>query len=141
MLAAALNLQQFLRTQHCAFSKYPEFRGQLPVFRESRGGTCLATAKVAATNRNQVTLKIERAVDGKRVLLRLSGRLRTEHLAVLKSLIEDGTRMVTLDLDEITQVDVDAVNFLRKCRTEGIELRHCSPYICEWMNREQQREE
>lgn len=88
-----------------------------------------------------MTLKIERAVDGKRVLLRLIGRLRSEHLAELKSLIEDGTPLVTLDLDEITQVDVDAVNFLRKRRTEGIELRNCSPYICEWMDRERQREE
>ena len=88
-----------------------------------------------------MTLKIERAVDGKRVLLRLSGRLRSEHLAELRSVIEGGTASVTLDLDEITQVDVDAVNFLRECRTEGIELRNCSPYICEWMDREQQREE
>jgi hypothetical protein len=45
-----------------------------------------------------------------------------------------------LDLDEITQVDVDAINFLRKRQAEGIELRHCSPYICEWMDREQDRE-
>jgi hypothetical protein len=34
---------------------------------------------------------------------------------------------------------VDAINFLRKCQAAGIELRHCSPYICEWMNREQNR--
>ena len=87
-----------------------------------------------------VTLKIERAVDGKGVVLRLSGRLRSEHLAELKSLIEDSTPAIALDLDEITQVDVDAVNFLRKCQAEGIELRHCSPYICEWMDREQDRE-
>jgi hypothetical protein len=96
---------------------------------------------VAAINRNQVTLKIERALHGKRVLLRLSGRLRSEHLAELKSLIEDGTPLVTLDLDEITEVDVDAVNFLRKGQTEGIALRNCPPYICEWMDRERQREE
>jgi ABC-type transporter Mla MlaB component len=88
-----------------------------------------------------VTLKIEREIDGKRVILRLSGRLRSEHLAELKSAIERGTPSVTLDLDEVTQVDVDAVNFLRKCRTTGIELRNCPPYICEWMDREQQGEE
>lgn len=88
-----------------------------------------------------MTFKIERAFDGKRVLLRLSGRLRSEHLAELESLIEEGTPSVTLDLDEITEVDVDAVNFLRKRQTEGIELRNCPPYICEWMDRERQREE
>jgi hypothetical protein len=42
-----------------------------------------------------------------------------------------------LDLEEITQVDLDSINFLRKCQAEGIELRHCSPYIREWIHREQ----
>ena len=87
-----------------------------------------------------MTLKIEKAVDGKCVVLRLSGRLRSEHLAELKALIENSTQSVTLDLEEITQVDLDAVNFLRKCHVQGVELRHCSPYICEWMDREQDRE-
>jgi ABC-type transporter Mla MlaB component len=87
-----------------------------------------------------MTLRIERIPDGKYIALRLSGRLRSEHLAELKSLIADSSLAVVLDLDEITQVDVDAVNFLRKCQAEGIELRHCPPYICEWMYREQNRE-
>src|ERR1051326_3823461 len=89
---------------------------------------------------SNVTLKIERTVDGKCDVLRLSGRLRAEHLAELKSLIESSPSAIALDLDEITQVDLDAINFLRKCHVEGIELRHCSPYICEWMHREQDRE-
>ena len=96
---------------------------------------------MAVNNGNHVTLKIERAFGGNRVLLRLSGRLRSEHLAELKSLIEDGPPFVVLDLDEVTQVDVDAVNFLRMRQTEGIELRNCPPYVCEWMDRERQREE
>lgn len=87
-----------------------------------------------------MTLRIERILDGKRTTIRLIGRMCSEHLAELKSLIEDSTPAVVLDLDEITLVDVDAVNFLRKCQAEGIELRHCSPYICEWMDREQDRE-
>ena len=87
-----------------------------------------------------MTLRIERIFDGKHTTIRLIGRMCSEHLAQLKSLIEDSTSTVALDLDEITHVDVDAVNFLRKCQAEGIELRHCSPYICEWMDREQDRE-
>jgi anti-anti-sigma regulatory factor len=87
-----------------------------------------------------MTLKIERILDGKHTALRLIGRLCSEHLPELESLIEESSAAVVLDLDEITMVDVDAVNFLRKCRAEGIELRHCSPYICEWMDREQDRE-
>lgn len=87
-----------------------------------------------------MTLKIERTADGKCIVLRLNGRLRSEHLAEMKSLIASSGPAVVLDLDEITQVDLDAINFLRKCQAEGIELRHCSPYICEWMDREQDRE-
>jgi hypothetical protein len=87
-----------------------------------------------------MTLRIERVLDGKHTTIRLIGRMCSEHLVELKSLIEDSTPAVALDLDEITLVDVDAVNFLRKCEAEGIELRHCSPYICEWMDREQDRE-
>ena len=86
-----------------------------------------------------MTLRIERVLDGKHTTIRLIGRMCSEHLGELKSLIEDSTPAVALDLDEITLVDVDAVNFLRKCEAEGIELRHCSPYICEWMAREQDR--
>jgi hypothetical protein len=86
-----------------------------------------------------MTLRIERILDGKHTTIRLIGRMCSEHLGGLKSLIEDSTPAIALDLDEITLVDVDSVNFLRKCRAEGIELRHCPPYICEWMDREQDR--
>ena len=87
-----------------------------------------------------MTLRIERILDGKHATLRLIGRMCSEHLAELKSLIQDSSPAVVLDLDEITLVDVDAVNFLRACQAEGIKLRHCSPYIREWMDREQDRE-
>jgi hypothetical protein len=87
-----------------------------------------------------MTLMIERVLDGKQTTIRLFGRMGSEHLEALKSLIENSTPAVALDLEEITAVDVNAVNFLRKCQAAGIELRHCSPYICEWMDREQDRE-
>lgn len=86
-----------------------------------------------------MTLRIQRTADGKCVVLRLSGRLRTEHLAELTSLIAASGPAVVLDLDEIIQLDVDTINFMRKCRADGIELRNCPPYICEWMDREQDR--
>jgi hypothetical protein len=87
-----------------------------------------------------MTLMIERVLDGKQTTIRLFGRMGSEHLGALKSLIEDSTPVVALDLDETTHVDVDAVNFLRACQAAGIELRHCSPFIREWMDREQNRE-
>ena len=84
--------------------------------------------------------RIERVFDGKHIALRLIGHLSSEHLSELKALIEGSSSTVVLDLDETTLVDMNAVNFLRKCRAQGIELRHCSPYIREWMDREQDRE-
>ena len=87
-----------------------------------------------------MTLRIERVLEGNHTTLRLIGRMCSEHLAEMESVIEDSSAAVALDLNEITHVDVDAVNFLRKCQAEGIELRHCSPYVCEWMEREQDRE-
>ncbi len=85
-----------------------------------------------------MTLKIEKTVDGKCVVLRLSGRLRSENLGELKSLIAESGPTVVLDLDEVL-VDVESINFLVQCHAEGIELQHCPPYICEWIHREQDR--
>jgi len=48
----------------------------------------------------------------------------------------NGPRMV-LDLDEVTLVDVEVVRFLGGCEAKGIILLHCSPYIREWIAREQ----
>ena len=44
-----------------------------------------------------------------------------------------------LDLDEVTLVDVEVVRFLGGCEATGIALLHCSPYIREWIAREQHR--
>ena len=41
----------------------------------------------------------------------------------------------------VTLVDVAVVRFLIACEAEGIGLRHCAPYIREWMGREQGRGE
>ena len=87
-----------------------------------------------------MTLKIERIFDGKRTTLRLIGRISSEHVEELQTQIRNGDTDLALDLHEITLVDVEVVNFLRKCQAEGIELRRCSPYIREWMAREHDRE-
>ena len=83
---------------------------------------------------------IERVLDGTDTTIRLFGRMGLEHLGALKSLIENSAPVIALDLDEITHVDVDAINFLSKCQAAGIELRHCSPYIRQWMEREKDAE-
>jgi hypothetical protein len=47
--------------------------------------------------------------------------------------------MIALDLEEVTLVDIDIVQFLARCEAGGMELLHCSPYIREWISRENGR--
>ena len=53
--------------------------------------------------------------------------------------MEDNGPMTVLDLDEVTVVDVEVVRFLGDCEAAGIAVLHCSPYIREWIRREQDR--
>jgi anti-anti-sigma regulatory factor len=84
-------------------------------------------------------LRIEKeSVDGIAVL-RLIGRIRTEHLATLEKEIADAGARVRLDLDEIALVDLVAIQFLAHCESKGVELCNCSAYIREWVAREARR--
>jgi hypothetical protein len=85
-----------------------------------------------------MTLRIERDSDGPRTTIRLIGRMQAEHLDELKAQMKDGGPRVTLDLSELSLVDVDVVRFLGICQREGVELLHCPPYIREWIARERQ---
>ena len=89
----------------------------------------------------QMTLKIERYTDGRHSTLRLIGYLQAEYLEELQAQIEGHGSRIVLDLDEVTLVDVEMVRFLGVCEAAGIVLLHCSPYIREWIAREQHRAE
>lgn len=82
-----------------------------------------------------MVLKIDRSADGKYVVLRLSGRMQSEHVKQLEAELE-GLAGVVLDLEDVKLVDRDAVRFLGVCEANGTELRHCSPYIREWIAKE-----
>jgi anti-anti-sigma regulatory factor len=82
-----------------------------------------------------MVLKIDRSADGKCLILRLSGRMQSEHVEQLKTQME-GSQQVALDLQDVKLVDRDVVRFLGACEASGTELRHCSPYIREWILKE-----
>jgi anti-anti-sigma regulatory factor len=82
-------------------------------------------------------LKIEKVFDGRKTVIRLSGRLRAEHLDELKAQLAGNCQGIELDLEGVTLVDVEVVRFLSACEDGGVELLHCCPYIREWMLREQ----
>jgi len=82
-------------------------------------------------------VKLERSSDGERTSIRLIGCARLEHLDEIRSQMGSCGPQVTLDLEDVTVVDVDVVRFLGSCERQGTELLHCPPYIREWISREQ----
>jgi hypothetical protein len=87
----------------------------------------------------QMMLKIERDSDGRKTIIRLCGRLQSEHVNELKTQLTDEPSAMILDLEGVTLVDVEVVGFLNACEESGVELLHCCPFIREWMLREQDR--
>ena len=88
-----------------------------------------------------MTLKIEKVFAGPKTIIRLSGRLQAEHLDEFKTQIKGDHSPIALDLDGVILVDVEVVRFLNGCEENNVELLHCSPFIREWMLREQDRKE
>jgi hypothetical protein len=86
-----------------------------------------------------VTLKIEKKSAGQKTIIRLIGRIQSEHLDKMKTELELAEPPIAIDLDEVTLVNLDAIQFLSACEARGVELLHCWPYIREWMLREQDR--
>ena len=84
--------------------------------------------------------KIEKLAEGTTTVLRLVGRISTEHLDELRKLIADAEPNVKLDLSEVTLVDVDVIRFLGNQERRGVQLVNCSRYVREWIQREQPRE-
>ena len=75
------------------------------------------------------------------MVIRLIGRLQSGHIDELKTAIKGCRSRIALDLEGVTLVDVEVVRFLNACEDDDVELIHCSPYIREWMIREEDRNE
>ena len=82
-------------------------------------------------------LKITRAANGE-VVFSLSGRMDAENVGELETLLsaEASDHSIVLNLKDLRLVDQDVVSFLRRCETDGIQLRNCPAYIREWINGE-----
>jgi anti-anti-sigma regulatory factor len=84
-----------------------------------------------------MVLRIERVSRGQLTILRLSGRLQSEYVNELKAQIEASAQRIVLDLEGVKLVDHDSVCFLATCEADGVELSNCSPYVLDWISREQ----
>jgi hypothetical protein len=80
--------------------------------------------------------RIEKECDQCVTRLRLSGRIRSELIPSIRSEMDGQDTSKTLDLSEVTLVDLGVVRFLIKCEDEGIEIVQCPPYVREWMIQE-----
>ena len=86
-----------------------------------------------------MVLKIQRSDDGYVVRLLLSGRIELQHITELRRLIDEAERghhAVTLDLKEVRLVDREAVAFLGRCESSGINLENCPVYVRELLSRQ-----
>jgi anti-anti-sigma regulatory factor len=83
-----------------------------------------------------MTLKIEKYAVGNSTTIRLTGRMRAEHLEELEKQIRESGPAITLDLEEVTLVDVEIIRFLGTCEARGSTLLNCSPYIRDWIGKE-----
>jgi len=86
-----------------------------------------------------MVFRIEKVSDGPDTVLRLSGRINSEHVQELKTQIDESAHRIVLDLEQVRVVDLDAVHFLAVCEAKGIELRRCSPFVREWIMAERPR--
>ena len=107
-----------------------------PLFSITYGRQSNCTTSGARLQTRQM-LRIQREANGQ-IVFTISGQLNWDNLTELKKLIEESEtdRRIVLDLRELTLVDQDAVRFLRQCESEGIELKNCPPYVCEWIARQ-----
>jgi hypothetical protein len=79
-----------------------------------------------------MTLKIDRQAFEDRLVLRLIGNMRVEHIEEVRSELRRSARIV-LDIGELALVSVEGVRFLNACQDDGIVIANGSPYISDWM--------
>ena len=84
-------------------------------------------------------LKIETLSVGHQTILKVIGRLQSEHLSELASQIGIHGANAVLDMDEVTLVDVEVVRFLNQIESSGTRFTNCPPYVREWMTCERER--
>ena len=99
-------------------------------------GAGIAIGTRESSYRSNMTLKIDKYSDGNSTTIRLIGRMQAEHLEDLEKEVRESGSAITLDLEELTLVDVEAVRFLGTCEARGVTLLNCSPYIRDWIGKE-----
>ena len=85
-----------------------------------------------------MTFRIETVARGRFTVFILSGRIEKQAIAEMRRLFELQTdcRDIVFDLKDVTVVNRDVMRFFIRCEANGVKLENCTPYIREWMERE-----
>jgi hypothetical protein len=84
-----------------------------------------------------MSCRIDRVVSGADlVVFRVSGRITSQDLGILRDLFRQESGPVAIDLREVLLIDREAVELLARSEFNGLELRNCPSYIREWITRE-----
>lgn len=86
-----------------------------------------------------MTLRIEQIADDSETIFTLIGRITSPDVQQLKAEIAEARNRVTLDLQQVWLVDLDAVHFLAAAEQRGIHLRQLPQYVREWILQERPR--
>ncbi len=69
-------------------------------------------------------------------MVKLIGRIQTDHLSELRAELDAIGGSIVLDLGEVSLVNVDVVRFLSACQSQGTQLLNCPAYIRKWIDSE-----
>ena len=73
------------------------------------------------------------------VVLRISGQIIGSDIDLLRAAIDRERKVVAIDLRQVSLVDRNAVALLARSESRDVELRHCPPYVREWITRERKQ--
>jgi hypothetical protein len=81
-------------------------------------------------------LRIETTPGRKWTIVKLIGRIQTEHFSELRAQLDTIGGSIVLDLGDVSLVNVEVVQFLSTRELQGTRLLNCPAYIRKWIDRE-----
>ena len=85
-----------------------------------------------------MTFRLSRVVSGKHVTFAFSGELTLKELPEVVAMIErERSAPIVFDLADLTMASREGIEYLRQA-ADGAELVNCPPYICRWIEAEEQ---
>ena len=88
-----------------------------------------------------MSCRIDRAVDGNLIVLSISGTITGQHVDTLRSVLQQESGAIAIDLKNVSLVDGDGVQLLALSEDRGMELRNCPAYVREWVTKERTESE